>query len=81
MTKKEKQTIIPTIDSTQPLDEIKAAAKDNGKVIIVENGIPKFLMFDVEDIVAANISDDDKIDVAAIKILNQYRAAFEELAK
>ncbi len=81
MTKQEKQTIIPTIESTQPLDKIKAAAKDNGKVIIVENGIPKFLMFDVEDIAAANISDDDKIDVAAIKILNQHRAAFEELAK
>lgn len=30
---------------------------------------------------ACNMTDDEKINAAAERILNQYRAAFEELAK
>ena len=39
------------------------------------------MVVDVENDTYMDLSDDEKIDVAAKRVLNKYRAAFEELAK
>ena len=42
---------------------------------------PKFLLIDVDSSSYFDITDDEKIDVAAKRITNRFKPAFVELAK
>ena len=52
-----------------------------GQVIIFKNNKPKYLFTDIENNPIFELSDDEKIDVVAARILKEHRAMFEELAK
>ena len=52
-----------------------------GQVIIFKNNKPKYLFTDIENNPIFELSDDEKIDVVAVRILKEHRAMFEELAK
>ena len=48
---------------------------------IILNNKPKYKLVDIEQEVEIQMTDDEKIDFVAARILNEYRKAFEELAK
>ena len=52
-----------------------------GSVVIFKNNKPKYMIVSWEDSQALALTDDEKIDVVAKRILNKHRKAFEELAK
>ena len=52
-----------------------------GEVYIFKNNKPKYRIVDIECDTIIEMTDDEKIDFVAARILNQYRRAFEELAK
>ena len=49
--------------------------------MIFKNNRPKFLLIDMEHSPVLELTDDEKIDIVAARILNRFRPAFEELAK
>ncbi|NMA24535.1 MAG: type II toxin-antitoxin system Phd/YefM family antitoxin, partial [Clostridiales bacterium] len=53
----------------------------NGEVVIFKNNKPKYLITDIDAHADIVLTDDEKIDVAAARILKRYKAAFLELAK
>lgn len=42
---------------------------------------PKYLLVDIESTPYFDMTDDEKIDVIAARILKKFKPAFEELAK
>ena len=56
-------------------------ADANGQAVIFKNNKPKYLLIDMESTPYFEMTDDEKIDVIAKRVLNKYRGAFEELAK
>ena len=75
------ETITTMTEANQNFSKVAKVAENNGQAVIFKNNKPKFLLNDVDSNSYFDISDDEKIDVAAKRILNRFKPAFEELAK
>ena len=74
-------TITTMTEANQNFSRVAKVAENNGQAVIFKNNKPKFLLIDVDSNSYFEITDDEKIDVAAKRILNRFKPAFEELAK
>ena len=74
-------TITTMTEANQNFSKVAKVAENNGQAVIFKNNKPKFLLIDVESDSYFDITDDEKIDVAAKRIMNRFKPAFEELAK
>ena len=52
-----------------------------GKSVIVKNNRPKYILIDLDDGEYLDLSEDERIDVVARRIMKRHKAAFLELAK
>ena len=75
------ETITTMTEANQNFSKVARVAENNGQAVIFKNNKPKFLLIDVDSNVYFDITDDEKIDVAAKRIMNRFKPAFEELAK
>ncbi len=75
------ETITTMTEANQNFSKVAKVAENNGQAVIFKNNKPKFLLIDVDSNSYFDISDDEKIDVAAKRIINRFKPAFEELAK
>ena len=75
------ETITTITEANQNFSKVARVAEKNGQAVIFKNNKPKFLLIDVDSNSYFDISDDEKIDVAAKRIMNRFKPAFEELAK
>jgi len=57
------------------------AAEQFGQLVIFKNNRPKYLLIDIDASPMLELTDDEKIDVIAKRILDKHKAAFMELAK
>ena len=75
--------IVTMTEANQNFSKVAKVAEQNGRAIIFKNNKPKFEVIDLEksDNDSFEITDDEKIDVAAARIMKKYYAAFKELAK
>ena len=74
-------TITTMTEANQNFSKVAKVAENNGQAVIFKNNKPKFLLIDVDSNSYFDITDDEKIDVAAKRIMNRFKPAFEELAK
>ena len=74
-------TIVSVTEANQNFSKVSRIAERNGQAVIFKNNRPKFLLIDVEQSPLMDLTEDEKIDIAASRILNRFRPAFEELAK
>jgi len=75
------ETITTMTEANQNFSKVARVAENNGQAVIFKNNKPKFLLIDVDSNVYFDITDDEKIDVAAKRIMNRFKPAFKELAK
>ena len=75
------ETITTMMEANQNFSKVAKLSENNGQAVIFKNNKPKFLLIDVDSNSYFDISDDEKIDVAAKRIMNRIKPAFEELAK
>ncbi len=75
------ETITTMTEANQNFSKVAKVAENNGQAVIFKNNKPKFLLIDVDSNTYFDITDDEKIDVAAKRIMNRFKPAFEELAK
>lgn len=68
-------------DASKDFQKVARDAEFYGKTVIYENDKPKFLLIDVNSETYFEITDDEKIDVAAKRVMSKFKPAFEELAK
>jgi len=74
-------SIVTATEANQNFSRVARIADSHGQAVIFKNNRPKYLLVDMENNSYFELTDDEKIDVAAARILKKYRAAFEELAK
>ena len=74
-------TIVSVTEANQNFSKVSRIAERNGQAVIFKNNRPKFLLIDVESSPVLELTEDEKIDIVAARILNRFRPAFEELAK
>ena len=73
--------IISVSEANQNFSRVTRMADSTGTVIIFKNNRPKYRLTDLDQTNEIEMSDDEKIDFVAARILKRYRRAFEELAK
>ena len=69
-----------TIDTNQVLS-ITETNQKQGSVVVFKNNKPKYMLINLENNPLIDLTDDEKIDVVAKRVLEKHRKAFEELAK
>jgi len=73
--------IVTATEANQNFSRVTRIADANGQAVIFKNNKPKYLLIDMENASYFDMTDDEKIDVVAMRILKKYKPAFEELAK
>lgn len=74
-------TIVSATEANQNFSRVTRIAEKNGQAIIFKNNRPKYMVIDLEHTPLLDLTDDEKIDIVAERILNWFKPAFEELAK
>ena len=75
------KTIVSATEANQNFSRVARIADAHGQAVIFKNNRPKYILVDVDSTPYFEMTDDEKIDVVAARILKEHRAAFEELAK
>lgn len=73
--------IVPITDANRNFSKVARMAEKSGEIYIFKNNKPKFKLVDIENDTSIDMSDSEKIDFVAARILKKYHRAFEELAK
>ena len=73
-------TIVSVSEANQNFSRVTRIADKNGQAVIFKNNRPKYLLVDLESNPSLDMTDDEKIDVVAARIMKRYRPAFLELA-
>ena len=75
------ETITTMTEANQNFSKVARVAESNGQAVIFKNNKPKFLLIDMDSNPYFDITDDEKIDIAAKRIMQRFRPALMELAK
>ena len=73
--------IITMTEANQNFSKASKTANKYGQAIIIKNNKPKYLLVDLENENYLELTDDEKIEIVAKRILNKHILAFKELAK
>ncbi len=73
--------IVSISEANQNFSKVARMVEKNGEVYIFKNNRPKYRLVDLESDTTVEMTDEEKIDFVAARVLKQYRRAFEELAK
>ena len=74
-------SIVTATEANQNFSKVARLAEKNGRVVVFKNNRPKLLVIDLDTEPQIEMTEDEKIDFVAARILREHRAAFEELAK
>ena len=73
--------IVSISETNQNFSRVARMAEKHGEIYIFKNNKPKYKLVDIENDTTVEMSDEEKIDFVAARVLRLYRRAFEELAK
>ena len=75
------EKIVSISEANQNFSRVARMADRSGEIIIFKNNKPKYRLIDLETDAPIEMSDDEKIDFVAARVLREYRRAYEALAK
>ena len=75
------KTIISVSEANRNFSQVTRIAEKNGQAVIFKNNKPKYLLVELDVSPMIDMTDDEKIDVVAARILKKHKPAFLELAK
>ena len=73
--------IVSISEANQNFSRVARMVEKNGELYIFKNNKPKYKLVDLEQDTTIEMTESEKIDFVAARILKKYRSAFEELAK
>lgn len=73
--------IVTVTEANQNFSRVTRIADKTGQAVIFKNSRPQYLLVNIDENPVIDLTDDEKIDIVAARILKKYHAAFEELAK
>lgn len=74
-------TIVSVTEANQNFSRVTRIAEKSGQAVIFKNNRPKYLLIDLDASPVIDLTDDERIDIAAARVMAKYKPAFEELAK
>lgn len=74
-------TIVSASEANQNFSRVSRIADKHGQAVIFKNNKPKYLLIDIDSSPQIEMSEDERIDFVARRILDKYKDAFLELAK
>ena len=72
--------VVSITEANQNFSAVARKVDERKKVVVFKNNQPKYVVYSIEE-APMELTDDEKIDVAAKRVLARYHKAFEELAK
>lgn len=75
------ETITTMTDANTNFSKVARVAERNGQAVIFKNNRPKFLLIDVESDSYFDVTDEERIDIAAKRVMQKFKPALMELAK
>ena len=75
------ETITTMTEANQNFSKVAKVAEKNREAVIIKNNKPKFLVVDLESGSYFDLTDDEKIEIAAKRVMKRFKPALEELAK
>ena len=73
--------IVTATEANQNFSKVSRMAEQKGHVVVFKNNRPKLLVIDLDTEPQIDMTEDEKLDFVAARILREHRAAFEELAR
>ena len=73
--------IVTATEANQNFSRVARIAEKRGRVVVFKNNRPKLLVIDLDTEPQIEMSEDEKLEFVASRILREHRAAFDELAK
>ena len=73
--------IVTATEANQNFSRVARMAEQKGRVVVFKNNRPKLLVIDLDTEPQIEMTEDEKLDFVAARILREHMAAFEELAK
>ena len=73
--------IVSISEANQNFSKVARMVEKSGELYIFKNNKPKYKLVDLEQDTTIEMTEDEKIDFVAARILKKYRSAFEELAR
>lgn len=73
--------IVTATEANQHFSRVARMAEKKGRVVVFKNNRPKLLVIDLDTEPQIDMTEDEKLEFVAARILREHRAAFEELAK
>jgi antitoxin Phd len=74
-------SLISITEANQNFSKAVKSVDKNGHALILKNNKPRYLILDIAKNPILDLTDDEKIDIVAKRILEKYKPAFLELAK
>ena len=71
--------IVSMTEANQNFSKVSKIADKYGEALIIKNNKPKYILIDINNYL--ELSDDEKIEVVAKRVLAKHINAFKELAK
>ena len=68
-------------EANQNFSKATRIADEYGDAVVFKNNRPKYMLVNLEKEPDLELTDDEKIDVVARRILDRFKPAFLELAK
>jgi antitoxin Phd len=75
------KTTISLTEANQNFSCVARIAEENGQAVIFKDNRPKYLVIDLDNSSIMDLTDDEKIDIVAARVLKRFKPAFLELAK
>ncbi len=73
--------IVSATEANQNFSKVTRLAEKKGRVVVFKNNRPKYLVIDLDKEPQIEMTEDEKLDFVAARILREHKTAFEELAK
>jgi antitoxin Phd len=73
--------IISISEANQNFSKIAKLVDEDKSVVIMKNNKPKYILLDFDKFSKESVSEEDKLDDIADRILSENMEAFKELAK
>ena len=75
------QAIVTATEANQNFSKVARLAEEKGHVVVFKNNRPKLLVIDLDTEPQIDMTEDEKLEFVAARILREHKAALEELAK
>lgn len=73
--------IVTATEANQNFSRVAKLAEKKGRVVVFKNNRPKLLVIDLDTEPQIDMTEEEKLEFVAARILREHKASFEELAK